>query len=313
MAELLPVSEHLNCKNCGAERKFALNVRHTTTPYCRSCAQNLSARCLNRKTRICQKCQKEFFPTKSSKVKVYCSVECRPKSFEKPCGGCGKTIKVKPALANRKNFCSFECRNKSYENKVDFECNQCGKVCKLIPYLQEHKKYCSNKCRNIARQKRDIVTCKTCKKDFLFATYADRKFCSKKCSNEGKIVNPHTSENSKLCPSCKKDLPLSEYHNSKLKYKGRSQLCKTCVNNGLKKSRLKSQYGMTFEQLNEMKEKQNHCCLVCKQQTEKLVIDHCHKSGKVRGLLCNQCNMGIGLFKDNSEYLKGAISYLSQF
>jgi hypothetical protein len=41
-----------------------------------------------------------------------------------------------------------------------------------------------------------------------------------------------------------------------------------------------------------------------------LSIDHCHNTGKVRGLLCDHCNKGLGLFKDNIDYLNKAIEYL---
>ncbi len=63
---------------------------------------------------------------------------------------------------------------------------------------------------------------------------------------------------------------------------------------------------------------QKHVCAICKkEETVKnrgkircLAIDHCHTTGKVRGLLCSRCNTGLGLFKDNPEYLQNAITYL---
>ena len=54
------------------------------------------------------------------------------------------------------------------------------------------------------------------------------------------------------------------------------------------------------------------CCLLCGIKTEKLVIDHCHKTKRVRGLLCHQCNSGLGHFKDNTEFLLKAVEYLSK-
>ena len=55
-------------------------------------------------------------------------------------------------------------------------------------------------------------------------------------------------------------------------------------------------------------------CKICKNKNKidnrKLALDHCHKSGKFRGFLCDKCNRGLGFFNDNTEILKSAISYL---
>jgi len=57
-------------------------------------------------------------------------------------------------------------------------------------------------------------------------------------------------------------------------------------------------------------------CMLCnkkeyRKNTTRLSIDHYHKTGKIRGLLCNQCNVGLGAFKDNIKLLKKAIIYLN--
>ena len=72
----------------------------------------------------------------------------------------------------------------------------------------------------------------------------------------------------------------------------------------------------------EMLKKQDNKCAICNnEETRKsrtdgkicaLAIDHCHKSGKIRGLLCHSCNISIGGFKDNIGLLKSAIQYLQQ-
>jgi hypothetical protein len=68
-----------------------------------------------------------------------------------------------------------------------------------------------------------------------------------------------------------------------------------------------------------MHEKQGHVCAICggrntysctKKVDYDLYVDHCHSTGKVRGLLCNHCNRGIGLFKDDISNLERAILYL---
>jgi Recombination endonuclease VII len=79
---------------------------------------------------------------------------------------------------------------------------------------------------------------------------------------------------------------------------------------------IRKQYGITLDQYNQMLADQNHKCAICGNEDEvegrKLAIDHCHKTGKVRGLLCGKCNRGLGLFYDNLELLQNAISYLAR-
>ncbi len=53
-------------------------------------------------------------------------------------------------------------------------------------------------------------------------------------------------------------------------------------------------------------------CSICGTTDKKLKLDHCHKTGKMRGLLCHFCNVGIGLFKDDIAILKNAIIYLEK-
>lgn len=76
------------------------------------------------------------------------------------------------------------------------------------------------------------------------------------------------------------------------------------------KSRIKRTYGITFEQYQELVSKQKGICVICGRDKQRLHIDHCHKKGNVRGLLCTACNMGLGLFKDDENLLIKAIKYL---
>lgn len=75
-------------------------------------------------------------------------------------------------------------------------------------------------------------------------------------------------------------------------------------------------YGITINQYNEMFEEQKGCCKICgthqNELNKRLVIDHCHETNLVRGLLCDKCNRGIGHFNDNVELLLTAIKYLNQ-
>ena len=84
-----------------------------------------------------------------------------------------------------------------------------------------------------------------------------------------------------------------------------------------KYTHIKRIYGLSKEQFFEMMKNQNDCCAICfvhkeEQFYKTLAIDHCHKTGRVRGLLCSNCNTALGLFKDNKDSLQRAIQYLQQ-
>lgn len=83
----------------------------------------------------------------------------------------------------------------------------------------------------------------------------------------------------------------------------------------VRKCHYKKQYGITVEHYDEMFKKQNGCCAICKEPKlldRNLAVDHCHNSKKVRGLLCQGCNMGLGFFKDDINLLSKAILYLNE-
>lgn len=79
--------------------------------------------------------------------------------------------------------------------------------------------------------------------------------------------------------------------------------------------RLVRLYGLTVEQYDGFAERQGNRCAICRCETPGggktyWTIDHCHKTGRVRGLLCGQCNFGLGLFRDDVNLLAAAIAYL---
>lgn len=73
-------------------------------------------------------------------------------------------------------------------------------------------------------------------------------------------------------------------------------------------------YGITQEDYETLLEKQGGACAICSNPpTEKhFCVDHCHESGKVRGLLCRHCNAGIGQLKDSVELVAKALEYLKR-
>ncbi len=83
---------------------------------------------------------------------------------------------------------------------------------------------------------------------------------------------------------------------------------------------LKSVYGISESEYNNMLCIQNGKCAICdrpetvtlKGKIRRLSVDHCHKKGNVRGLLCAKCNVALGLFGDNLEIMISAINYLQK-
>lgn len=80
--------------------------------------------------------------------------------------------------------------------------------------------------------------------------------------------------------------------------------------------RLQSKYNMSTDDYGALSEQQNDCCLICGLHSNdcgKLVVDHNHLTGKVRGLLCDRCNLGMGCLRDDKRLLQNAVKYLEQF
>jgi len=118
------------------------------------------------------------------------------------------------------------------------------------------------------------------------------KFKKKPCRNCGDIFQPHS--------------PSELYCDDK------------CKSDGITTAYLLRTYGITLIDYKNMIEEQEGLCKICrtegwtmaKHHKIKLVVDHCHASGKVRGLLCHNCNRALGLLKDNEDYLERAKDYL---
>lgn len=127
------------------------------------------------------------------------------------------------------------------------------------------------------------------------------------------------------CVQSRKKRSLAEDRNPNWKggYKNRGSKAwatqKIAKTNSNSVKRGYSKLKCTNEELLILLNNSNNKCYICNKQEnlsknhEILNIDHCHKTGIVRGLLCNNCNVGIGLFKDNIEILEKAILYLKQF
>lgn len=149
----------------------------------------------------------------------------------------------------------------------------------------------------------------------------------------------------KCCPTCGKKKPHScfsiDNRSVKRKNDGLCNRCKSCEKkrhaayNASKKGKLvrakyaqtekskrdhrdfrfKRVYGITHKQYDKMLKEQEGVCSICSKVNEngrRLTVDHCHTTGEVRGLLCNNCNWMIGLADDEVSVLANAIMYLTK-
>jgi hypothetical protein len=82
------------------------------------------------------------------------------------------------------------------------------------------------------------------------------------------------------------------------------------------RARRQAKYGITDGEYESLSALQSHVCAICsaapKGRKTRLCIDHCHDSGRIRGLLCDACNRGIGLLGDDPRRLAAALVYLAR-
>ena len=140
---------------------------------------------------------------------------------------------------------------------------------------------------------------------------------------------PTTSNTMKTCTSCSTFKPFSDFHRG-TKYKdGYRSKCKECMSLYYKRRNAtpelkqkqrewsyRRRYGITPAEYDQMLSNQNGACKICgskdsKKGDHRFMVDHCHTTGRVRGLLCGPCNSAIGLLGDNISTLQNAINYLS--
>lgn len=118
----------------------------------------------------------------------------------------------------------------------------------------------------------------------------------------------------KLCTGCNTIKSKDEFASHRTRYDGLNYWCRECA----KWHQIKHKYGLTKEEYLAMLEAQNHSCAVCDIHIDDydhgrhsgFVVDHCHDTGDVRGLLCSHCNSGLGHFRDDPEILRKAVIYL---
>jgi hypothetical protein len=153
--------------------------------------------------------------------------------------------------------------------------------------------------------------------------------------------------NTFVCSKCKVSKLASDFGKCKNKKNGLKSNCKDCANKSTRNSfnknkekhykkhkeyieqnknevtsyrrdwHFKNKYNITLTELDDLRVKQNYSCKLCGKHEldtprKSLCVDHCHKTNKVRGLLCESCNQALGLFYDNINTIEKAAKYLRE-
>lgn len=124
---------------------------------------------------------------------------------------------------------------------------------------------------------------------------------------------PEVQSTSKVCRICGTEKPLDEFYLRNAETGNRRTECKDCL---IELHRYRD-YGVCNVKYHEILAQQRGQCAICRSTLNssrytKLAVDHCHRTGKVRGLLCTNCNTAIGLMKDSPVRLVAASEYLKR-
>lgn len=154
----------------------------------------------------------------------------------------------------------------------------------------------------------------------------------------GRPQTPQDENTLRQCKKCAVEKPLRDFVKKFECFAGRGHVCKKCVSDHNKKRyredpvktrennlkyrnpvvirtrKLLQKYGLSLKDYDALHAAQKGVCAICKLpeagKNERLSVDHDHRTNKVRGLLCNSCNVGIGRLKDSIPNLSAAIEYL---
>ncbi|MER5448137.1 endonuclease VII domain-containing protein [Streptomyces sp. NPDC002764] len=149
------------------------------------------------------------------------------------------------------------------------------------------------------------VHCRECVAEYSAAHYRRRQGAMGRTVRE-KVDVP---AGHKLCRTCGEIKPHSEWHRNATASDGLSTRCKACRAAQSRQDHLKRQYGITEAERDELVASQGGVCCVCLAAAPEHV-DHCHKTGRVRGVLCFSCNAALGQFKDRPDAIRRAAAYV---
>lgn len=248
-----------------------LTAKANTSGYCSPCRRDLRA------GKLCTKCKVNEQHRNHGGLCSKCRYEQRATSLV--CEKCKGPKTIRGAYCNtccnerRRN--AIKCTNCSSDDRVSHGmCYKCRKKYREARVRRE----CGLLCECGRGTKNRSLKCPHCTSD----DYKKRKRFFVECQECGCKKTASTVRRCKKCVRPKQDIRLIKV--------------------------LAKKYGCDASVIASMK--QQSSCEICQQQGIKPFIDHCHQTGKVRGVLCRWCNCGIGFFNDSIELLEKAIDYI---
>jgi hypothetical protein len=163
--------------------------------------------------------------------------------------------------------------------------------------------------------------CECCRAKKPYSDYAHldephnryQGFC-RECEERKKRLDrrkQHFGDGPRTCGVCGQTKPLPQFHWDGIKKDFTTECIACCTMQRV----LAREHGITIEQYNWMLEAQGGMCAICggaPKENRKLAVDHDHKTGRIRGLLCHKCNTSLGGFQDSPDILRSAIRYLKR-
>lgn len=151
--------------------------------------------------------------------------------------------------------------------------------------------------------------CKECRNNRLREAHPDRKKIDEKKSRRDGLKKLGL----KTCTSCGDIKPLEDFYGDPRHTDGKQTLCKECFNQKGDANYLRKEYGLSTEEFNELMDYQDGTCAICGRppKNNKFNVDHDHKTGKIRALLCVNCNTNLLPIVENyPDWVRAAFDYL---
>lgn len=223
------------------------------------------------------------------------------------CAVCGAPFEIPSGRGKWRKYCSPACNGKAYrerrkQERITFppcELDECS-----VPCRTRNSRWCEahyirwyrhgDPRARVSTAREPNGTCFHCGGP----SPKQKIFCSQLCATRDRIGAAYEE---RFCPVCDATVPITDRVD-------RIYCTQRCADTGIRARR----YGLTVAQFRELVAQHGETCAVCGQESDKMHIDHCHATGKVRGMLCAMCNLGLGYFSDDTDRLLRAVAYLRE-
>lgn len=179
-------------------------------------------------------------------------------------------------------------------------------------------------CRKcVLRQNLKLLHCVACDMECMTTGQQEVDGKVRKYNKRSKYVCDDCFTKVGHCNKCDQVRPIDDFRRTRRSGPGKYTYCKPCMNRITSESphsrnRVVRQYGLTSDEYEKMLAEQDFKCKICRRPQPKfssgrqisLAIDHCHRTGRVRGLLCSGCNRALGYLDDDPKITLAAALYL---